>query len=221
MIIKSNWNKRHVMEGIHKAVQNDEFIKNARQMDAYEWGVYKGESTQLIDNTFYGYQFPIRKIFGIDSFEGLPEEDLNVERFYLFNKGMFSDVDKIFPLRPNGHYIKAWFKDLTKDDVQKYGMQKACFVHIDGDLYISCIDALTFMLENNLIVPGTVIAYDEFKSTETLKSGGESRATFELCDKYKIEMEEFFRNIYFDRLECWQNAFIVKSIGEKSSCQLL
>ena len=216
LIKKSCWSKEHVVEGIKYCVQNEEFKRNARSMTAYEFGVYRGEATQLIDNTFYAYQFPIGNIIGIDSFEGLPDEKENIERFYLFNKGMFSDVGShLYPLRPNGKYVKAWFNQLTADDVSKHNMRSAAFVHIDGDLYISAIDAFNFLFTHNLIVPGTVIAFDEFKSTSKLSSGGESLAWFETCEKYKVEAEEIFRNIYYDRIECWQNVFVVKSIGEK------
>jgi len=222
MIKRSIWSKEHVIEGIKRVCLNPEMKDKANQLDAYEFGVYRGESTQLIDNMFYGFQFPIKNIYGFDSFEGLPSEMAGVERFYLFTEGFFRDVgDRIYPLRPNGMYIKCWFNQLTSEHVGLYKMKPAAFVHIDGDLYISCVDSLKFLFENNLIVPGTVIAFDEFKSTSTLESGGESLAWKEATEKYKIESVEFFRNIYFDQLECWQNAIEIKSIGEKAQCNLL
>lgn len=213
-IQNGRWSKEHVMEGI-RYVCNSPLKDRARELDAHEYGVYRGEATQLIDNMFYGHQFPVRKIFGFDSFEGLPAEDSNVERFYLFNKGMFADVGpNLYPLRSNGHYVKCWFNELNENTVKDLDLKPICFAHIDGDLYISAVQSLTFLFENNLIIPGTVLAFDEFKSTSTLESGGESKAWFEICDKYKVEAEEFFRNVYFDQLECWQNCFVIKSIGK-------
>jgi len=222
MIKNGKWCKEHVLHGIQRVCQNPQMIAEARRLDAYEFGTYRGETTQLIDNTFYAYQFPIKNLWGIDSFEGLPAEAKEVERFYLFNEGFFNDVgNQLYPLRPNGYYVKAWFKDLNENVIRQNNWAPAAFIHIDGDLYISCLEALTFMFDNNLVIPGTVIAFDEFKSTSTLEAGGESKAWFELCEKYKIEAVEFFRNVYFDQLECWQNAFEIKSIGTISKTGLL
>lgn len=222
MILYSKWSKEHVIRGITRVCDTVKLVSDARNMDAVEFGVYRGEATQLIDNMFYGYQFPVRRIWGIDSFEGLPAEADNVERFYLFNQGMFSDVTHLYPLRQNGRYIKKWFNELTLEDFKPEGLSKVCFVHIDGDLYQSCVDSLKFLFENDLVVPGTVIAYDEFKSTSSLESGGESLATFEACTKYKIGMTEFFRNVYNDNgIELWQNCFIINNIGEQNECRLL
>jgi len=217
MIKTSRWSKEHLVEGIKKVVQNDS-LKN---MCIAEFGTYRGESLQLMENLFYSYQFPVKGTYGFDSFEGLPAEAEDVERFYLFSQGMFNDITHLYPLKWGPGYIKCWFNQLNEDSIKKYGMTPFCFAHIDGDLYISAKDALNFLFSNNLVVPGTVIAYDEFKSTSTLESGGESKATFEICDQYKVEMEEFFRNIYTDQLQCWQNCFEIKSIGEKSECRLL
>lgn len=217
MIKISRWSKEHVVEGIRKVIQNDS-LKN---MNIAEFGTYRGESLQLIENTFYAYQFPVKGTYGFDSFEGLPREDEYVERFYLFQERMFNDITHLYSLKWAPGYIKCWFNQLNEEYVKKYQITPFCFVHIDGDLYISAKDTLSFLFSNNLVVPGTVIAYDEFKSTSTLESGGESKATFEICDKFKVEMTEFFRNVYEDHLSCWQNAFIINSIGEKSSCNLL
>ncbi|MFN6051708.1 MAG: hypothetical protein ACK47R_12830, partial [Planctomycetia bacterium] len=145
-----------------------------------------------------------------------------VEKFFYYAEGVFGEEDKsLYPLRQNGSYIRGWFSDLTPEHVKTHNMTQAAFVHIDGDLYISCIQALTFMLENNLIRPGTIIAFDEFKSTSDLFSGGESKAWFELCEKYKIQAREFFRNIYsHDRPDVERLANHMKSQGVKEDLKL-
>lgn len=222
LIEKGKWNRRHVLYGIEKVCKNPYFIEHARELDAIEFGAYFGDCTQLIDNAFYAHQFPIRKIFGLDSFEGLPNEAIGVERFGIFSQGIFANPgQKTYPLRPNGQYIKCWFNELTTEHIQKYDMKPFAFVHIDGDLYISALDALHFLFSNNLIIEGTVIAFDEFKSTNTLDSGGESLAWKETCDKFLIETEEFYRNTYIEGIELWQNAFEIKSIGQKNEIRLL
>ncbi len=186
-------------------------------MDVYEFGTYRGESLRLIEELFYAYQLPLRKAWGFDSFEGLPPEEEGVPRFYLFAPGMFADVGRLHPTR-NATFIKGWFDELTPDHVRRHGMRPAALVHIDSDLYISAVQALEFVFSNNLVVPGTVIAYDEFRSTEDPMAGGESRAHMEVLNKYKVVATEFYRNVYRDQgapdLDCWQNTFVVESIGQ-------
>ena len=239
-IKKSIWSKEHVIRGIAKVCNSPVLGPLARTLDVYEFGVYRGETTVLIEHLLYGYQFPYKNLWGFDAFEGLPQEAPGVDKFFYYAEGVFGEEDKsLYQLRPNGSYIRGWFSDLTSDHVKKHSMAPAAFVHIDGDLYVSCIQALTFMLENNLIRPGTIIAFDEFKSTPDLHGGGESKAWFELCEKYKIQAKEFFRNIYShdrpdverlanhmksqgvkeelklpDYAELWQNTFEILSIGK-------
>lgn len=240
-IIKNSiWSKEHVIRGIEKMRNSEILLPLERTLDVYEFGVYRGETTVLIEHLLYGYQFNYKNLWGFDAFEGLPQEAPGVDKFFYYAEGVFGEEDKhLYQLRPNGAYIRGWFSDLTSEHVQKHNMAPASFIHIDGDLYISCIQALTFMLENNLIRPGTIIAFDEFKSTSNLHSGGESKAWFELCIKYKIQANEFFRNIYShdrpdverlanhmksqgikedlilpDNVELWQNTFEIISIGK-------
>ena len=191
------WSKEHLIRGIARVCDNPMLVSLARSLDIYEFGVFRGETTVLMEHLLHGYQFPYKNLWGFDAFQGLPQEAPGVDKFFYFAEGVFGEEGKsLYQLRPNGAYIRGWFSDLTSDHVAQYNMSPAAFVHIDGDLYISCIQALTFMLENNLIRPGTVIAFDEFKSTPDLYAGGESKAWFELCEKYKIQAKEIFRNIY-------------------------
>ncbi len=246
-IKRSVWSKEHVIRGLARVCESPNLLALAQNLDVYEFGVYRGETTVMMEHLLHGYQFPYKNLWGFDAFQGLPQEAPGVEKFFYFAEGVFGEEDKsLYQLRPNGTYIRGWFSDLTSDHVRKFNMRPAAFVHVDGDLYISCVQALTFMLENRLIQPGTVIAFDEFKSTSDLHSGGESRAWFELCDKYKIKAREFFRNIYShdradverlahhmksqgvtekvvlpDYAELWQNAFEVVSLGVESDPGLL
>ncbi len=239
-IKRSIWSKEHLIRGIARVCESPILRPLARSLDVYEFGVYRGETTVLMEHLLHGYQFPYKNLWGFDAFQGLPQEAPGVEKFFYFAEGVFGEEAKsLYQLRPNGTYIRGWFSELTSEHARRFNMSPAAFVHIDGDLYISCIQSLTFMLENNLIRPGTVIAFDEFKSTPDLYSGGESKAWFEVCERYKIQAREVFRNIYFhdrpeveklaahmrsqgvrgeidlpDYAELWQNTFEILSIGK-------
>lgn len=218
MIIKnSRWNKVHLNAGVEYLSNNRD--KSHHLTDIQEWGVYRGESLLLLENLFYMHQLGVRQSFGFDSFEGLPAEDPNVEKFYVFTQGAFGDVQKLYPIR--GKYVKGWFNELTSEHIKSLDMKPCKFIHIDCDLYISAYQALDFLFANQLAQPYTIIAFDEFKSTSTLMAGGESKAFYEISDKYKIESTEIFRNEYTDRVACWQNTFIINNIGQKSQVKLL
>lgn len=211
-VVNGKWSKLHVDEGIKY------IAKNLRGWnidgDLYEFGAYRGEITQRIEHLFRTFQLNYHKVYGFDSFEGLPAEANGIPHHYVFTKGAFADTspELLFPLY-NGEYIKGWFNQLNEESVKKHDFRPARFVHIDCDLYISAKDALDFMFKNKLIVPNTIVVFDEFKSVEPLLSGGEALAWKEITEKYKVEATEFFRNIYTDQVECWQNSWLIEKVG--------
>ena len=186
-----SWSK----EALEKAVTYCDSIKpKNEQINVIEFGLYQGESIRMVESMFKNYQRP-RFLLGVDSFRGLPEENEGLDLFVLFQKGMFSSHNDCSSFG-EAKVINKWFSELNIEDVSKYKIKYFDIVHIDCDLYISTIQAYEFLLSNNLIGPNTIISYDEFKSTPDLDSGGESLAHKEICNKYKIEFEEFFRNQY-------------------------
>jgi hypothetical protein len=53
-------------------------------------------------------------------------------------------------------------RTLTPALVKQYAMRPAAYVDIDCDLFGSSMAALTWLLKSRLIVPGTLIAYDDW-----------------------------------------------------------
>lgn len=213
-MIKSNssWNRDTIYEGIKLLQEN-----NKKRVNIIEFGVFKNETVELMSKLLTKKNIDYN-IYGIDSFEGLPEEKENTKLFWLFKKGEFKNTNQP---RDTDHtkYIKCWFNELTINQLIEKGFNKETkfdLVHIDSDLYVSCIDAWKFLLEYDLVGPGSIIIYDEFRSTPSLLEGGESKAHIEICDKYKIEFQEVFRNEYrydVDGSLHWQNVFVIKSIN--------
>ena len=59
--------------------------------------------------------------------------------------------------------MKGFYSEsLTPTLVQELGMKPAAYIDIDCDLYISSKQALAYMFEQKLAVPGTLIGYDDF-----------------------------------------------------------
>lgn len=114
-----------------------------------EFGVFSGKTINLIAS-----KNPKSKIFGFDSFEGLPE---SWRDGYL--PGHFSKNDKLPKVRKNVTLIKGWFTDTLPNFVTKEKANIA-FLHVDCDLYSSTVTIFENL--NPLICSGTVIVFDEY-----------------------------------------------------------
>lgn len=207
-IVNGRWDKSAIAEAAKFINRNH----RGKHKQVIEFGVYRGESLRLIQECFYAYQMPLERAYGVDAFQGLPEEAPGVDRFWLFEPGMFSDTDRLCNFRDPTFMVRKWFRDLTPADAAANGMGPMALIHFDGDLYVSARDAMKFVYENGLAAPGTVLVFDEFRSTE-LTAGGESKAHVEAVAAYGVGCRELYRNVYFDRVECWQNCFEVLHVG--------
>jgi hypothetical protein len=130
-----------------------------------EFGVYRGETLNFIASQVEG------EVHGFDSFEGLPEDWRQGHE-----KGTFA-VGALPRVRPNVRLHKGWFDDtLPKFREQHPG--PIAFLHLDADLYSSTRTVLEVLGDG--IVPGTVIAFDEFFNYPGWREG-EYRAFNEFC----------------------------------------
>jgi len=162
----------------------EKHLRNAfekAKLDGYviEFGVYVGNTIKRIA------KFTTQKIYGFDSFEGLPES-WAWSRSHIKNKGFFS-VSRL-PIVP-GHVklIKGWFKD-TIPNWKKEHTGSIKYLHIDSDLYSS---AKTILKElNDQILPDTIIVFDELikgQSSYECWEEGEWKALQEWCIEFDRE----------------------------------
>ncbi|MCC6532784.1 MAG: class I SAM-dependent methyltransferase [Burkholderiales bacterium] len=114
-----------------------------------EFGVYRGESLQLIARRCE------HAVHGFDSFEGLPEDWT-----YYQKKGRFSLVSEppVFD-DTRIHLHKGWFDQTLPQFLARHA-EPARFIHVDCDLYSSARSILEHLAAR--IVPGTVIVFDEY-----------------------------------------------------------
>ena len=114
-----------------------------------EFGVYKGNSINHFaelapDVTWYGF----------DSFEGLPEAwTLGAKA------GAFSIGGRLPPVRGNVRLTKGFFEQTLPGFVAQHRGETIALLHVDCDLYSSTVTILTNVAD--MIVPGTVIVFDE------------------------------------------------------------
>lgn len=162
--------------------------------DIYVFGVFKGQSIAHFLTELDKRKRNFKRILGFDSFEGLPAEDPDVAIYDGHLEGAFKIEDpegklglddivkcigKLLRQYPNGEkveIVKGFYdQTLTPALVTRLNLKPALFIDIDADLYISTRQLLEFMTENHLIVPGTILYYDDWGGIPEY-TGGESLA---------------------------------------------
>ena len=194
----------------------------------YQFGIFTGTTFIFIYEMFRKYGLDVGRILALDSFDGLPDETPGIEKNPIWQRREFSSkyifnnentaqiIDQIMSKLPDQDIPVEWhegfYSDVLTDEwVEKLKPLPAFWVDLDVDLYKSTIDVLDFMVPKKLIIPGTVISYDDWGGTEEFK-GGESLAHKEMAEKYLLELECIHTQYNPPHV---QKAFVVKSIGEK------
>ena len=114
-----------------------------------EFGVSGGRTINHIAGLL-----PHKKVYGFDSFQGLPEKWRSG-----FEKGMFARSD-LPSVRENVELVVGWFDRTLPTFCDGHRDEKAALLHIDCVLYSSTQAILQNMRDH--IVPGTIIVFDEY-----------------------------------------------------------
>jgi len=115
--------------------------------DVLEFGVYNGESLLTFADLC-----STRKVFGFDSFEGLPDG------WWTRPKGAFRNTVPI-PERPNLTLVRGLFDDSLPKFLEEWP-NRAAIIHVDCDLYESTLSCLMPILPRCQI--GCVLLFDEY-----------------------------------------------------------
>lgn len=136
-----------------------------------ELGVYKGGTSRLMKTLL-----PHKKIFLIDTFEGIPEK--SGPDYH--DVGSFSDtsleaVKSLFTPDENVDFVVGFFPESCTPSMN---INKFCLVHLDADQYLSTLNGLKYfypkMVKGGIILlddwgwkncPGVKKAAEEFLST--------------------------------------------------------
>lgn len=172
--------------------RRSDFIKNtAKHMsldgDIFEFGVFTGRSLKLLSDLF-----PERKIFGFDSFEGLPEAwpgsfSKSHPKGHFNTNGLIPKINN-----PNITFVKGFFENTLADFMNIYTGSMA-LVHIDCDIYSS-----TKTILNNIktkISSGTIIMFDELIGYDGFEIN-EMKAWLELVEETSIEYKYLYSSKY-------------------------
>ncbi len=166
--------KAHTMIGIHRLDNLQECVKHVIENhvpgDLVETGVWRGGATILMRAILQAYGDTTRKVWAADSFEGLPETDL--ERYPVDQKhGVLNKVNILAVsleevqsnfaryglLDDQVRFLKGWFKDT----LPHAPIDRIAVLRLDGDYYESTMDALKALYHK--VSKGGFVIVDDYK----------------------------------------------------------
>ena len=184
--------------------ENASFLKDKLLL---EFGVKDGfsldELVQSYENNKLDY-----KCFGFDSFLGLPPEanEENTKDFWhagQFNTNMTcADLQKKYNEKTT--IVEGWFNEVLNDEtLSLFNDMKAGLVHVDCDIYSSAKTVLNWLVENDLLVEGTLVMYDDWGGHWYIAPAdeyccGEGLAHKEMCEENNMIFEEAYLNTIAD-----------------------
>jgi len=187
-------------------------------MDVYEFGVFTGGSMLEIAEIIGKLKLPISTFWGFDVFTGMPKElaepiyqddwdpDKKPDTFNaVLHTGSTSpeqvaakiqyDTQNIlnYNLVPTQAKIVAGLVEQTLP--AQHNLKPAFYVDFDMDIYSPTYAAFDYLMANKLIVPGTIIGYDDWGGTPDYETfgNGESRAHKEITDKYGLGITKIYQ----------------------------
>ena len=166
--------------------------------DYLEFGVFYGSSLACMHKVLDELGVRHTRLFGFDSFEGLPESlhpddkvwgagefksSYAYAREFLTERGV--DWNRVF-------LTKGWFSDtLIPSFIQQERLKKAGLIMVDCDMYVSAKQALDFC--GPLIQDEAIVFFDDWNSGGLAEGGqGEKRAFDEFLKQNPgFQTEEF------------------------------
>ncbi len=143
--------------------------------DIAELGVYKGGSAKLLAKSFKE-KASHKKIFLLDTFEGLPKhnEELDHHREGDLGDTSFENVQTFLKELDNIILLKGLFSNTQ----QNIANNRFSFVHIDVDLYSSVLECCNFFYPR--LSKGGIMIFDDYGYVS--------------CPGAKKAVDEFFRD---------------------------
>ena len=184
----------YTMTGM-KRLENVEFcvnevLKNNIEGDFIETGVWKGGTCIFVAALFKVYEATDRKVWVADSFQGLPEPDVEkypddegddlytIEQLRVSLDQVKDNFKRFNVLDDNVQFLKGWFKDT----LPTAPIDKLSIIRLDGDMYESTMDGLVNLYHK--LSPGGFIIIDDYGAIEACK-----KAVHDFRDEHGITDE--------------------------------
>lgn len=158
-----------------------------------EFGVRNGHSINFLAEIF-----PEKRLFGFDSFEGLPEA------WHQEGAGSYTTNGKMPEAPENVEFIKGWFEN-TLPIFAKNNSEPIALINIDCDLYSAT--KTVFDQLSNRITPGCVIIFDEYIGNPTWRDD-EYKAFQEWVGEKKVVYKYLVASLFTKQV-----AVKIESIG--------
>jgi hypothetical protein len=189
--------KAHTMLGIPRLdnIQScvEDVLRRNVPGDLLETGVWRGGATIFMRGLLKAHGVTDRKVWVVDSFEGLPpvdlarfpkDCDLELDKFSELSVPL-DEVRRNFEayqlLDDNVCFLKGWFRDT----LPTAPMDRLAIMHLDGDLYESTTVALVNLYDK--LSPGGYIIVDDYKVLECCTAAVEDfRAERGITDELKL-----------------------------------
>jgi hypothetical protein len=150
--------------------------------DYLEFGVFNGASLAAMYRALQHHGVDHVRLFGFDSFEGLPEAARHDDGGYWTVGSCYSDLAFTRECLSRWdvdlgrvHLVKGWFSNTLNDEtVRRLGIETASVIMIDCDLYSSAKEALTFVAP--FIGDESILFFDDMEEHLVQKNMGEKRA---------------------------------------------
>lgn len=182
--------------------ENDNIISNSKESLLMEFGVFQGNTINYIAEKVKD------KVYGFDSFEGLPEKWDRPGAMY--DKGAFSNNGNFPNVLSNVVLIKGWFSDTLPRFILSNN-SPIKFIHVDCDIY-SSTKTIFDLLENN-IENNCVIVFDELINYQGFEGDGELKAFYEFVTKNKIDFEYIGMNGVLGNVGCGHERVAIKILN--------
>mmetsp|Transcript_32492 Transcript_32492/g.103966 ORF Transcript_32492/g.103966 Transcript_32492/m.103966 type:complete len:293 (+) Transcript_32492:121-999(+) len=181
-------------------------------VDIFQFGVFTGGGMKGWVDGFRRHNHTFGHMWGFDSFQGLPDSDLAKHEPHRakdkdWMAGGINTVDQLLPVlgekarsyaAVRAHiidkvglgserttFVRGYYNEsLPRLSRSAHGVsfQPAMLVDIDCDIYEGTIEAMEWLLSRGLLVPRTVVYYDDWQ----VQGEGEIKAHAELTAKYGI-----------------------------------
>lgn len=193
--------------------------EDLKNFSVYQFGVFNGGSMCEIASILNRHKIEVNTFYGFDVFTGMPKEtaepiyqdswnpDIMPDAFNVLKcldlktpddcaKIIQDKVQSVFLTKGNSSGVSI-ISGLVEDTLpQQENLSPAFYIDFDMDIYSPTKYAFNYLMENNLIVPGTLIGYDDWGGTPGFEKfeNGESRAHKEIVNEWGISLEKIYQN---------------------------
>lgn len=149
--------------------------------DYFEFGLWRGKTFTYAHRLARRYNCNGMKLWGFDSFSGLPQIDDARDSVwsagqFACSEGEFREILRRAGVAEKDYELVPGYYEQSLDDAlhARLAGSHAAIVYIDCDLYVSTLQALNFL--KRYLVNGSIVCFDDFYCYKGNPDQGEQKA---------------------------------------------